>query len=460
MTTPAVTATWQLVAIAAAYNFFLMAAYFVVKPLRDAMGAQIGASNLPWLWLGTLVSILLILPPYWRLVAAMPRRRFIPWINRTVMATLVGFYLWFKLAPGESTTSPSFWAPCALYVWISVFNLLLLSVFWSFMADGFSTAQSRRLFARIAVGGTIGAILGAWVTSQYAPYLKTTGLLLVSAALLEIATQAALLLARRFGTPAGGVGTGIAARPSLRDWIAGLAGLVRSRYLLAIAGYLFVSIVASTFAYYLRTELVGSRIANRDEQTAASGWIDMATQLIAFLLQALVAARFLKRFGTGRTLAMQMVGATVGFVLLGFALDLGGAPLGGTRWWEKVGLHLTHPTADLLAIVCFSVLLKSIEFGFSKPARETLFTVVTRAEKYQSKSLIDTGLYRFFDQVAIWSFAGLHGEKALGLSPKVCVWIAAPVMLLGLLLSVWLGRAQQQRAAAVATTYVPPLTPA
>jgi AAA family ATP:ADP antiporter len=431
-----------LLGFAAAYHFFLMAAYFILKPLREEMGVRSGRLEL--LWLGTLTTSLVLLPPYWKLVGALPRERFIPIVYRAIAASLVGFFALFRWLPPEG----QLWVARAFYVWISVFNLLVLTVFWGFMADVFSPSQGRRLFGYLAAGGTVGALAGSQITLQLVRQVGTIGLLLVSTALLEGATQCALAFARRAPRPGATAQAAGPRRSPARDWIAGLRLFLRSPYLLGVAGYLFLSTFASSYAYALRTHLMRGQMSVSEERTAVFAWSEFVTQGLAFAGQVLLSGRLLRAIGTGATLAIQMGFAAAGFGLLAWSLGAAQAPGEGAAWWRWLGLDLEAPTAGLLAIVLFFALLKAIEFGLSKPARESLFTVATREEKYQSKSLIDTGLYRGFDQIHIVSFSRLHASEplSLGLSSRACALVAAPILLAGLLLSRWLGRKQAELA--------------
>lgn len=457
--------------LAQLYGFCLMCAYGLLKPLRDDLAVQCGFRNLPWLWLGTLVVTLVMLPPYWRLVAALPRRRVVAWVNRCVALSLVGFFALFR---GESLTrfklNDVAWidvtfdgvawlhggllalplVPLALYVWISVFNLLVLSLFWSVMADRHDADEGKRLFGPIAIGITVGAITGSIVVLQFADELKTYGLLLVSAALLELATWTgrrvagdAAPLATKRGAGAGGV---------VRRWLAGFAAVGRSPYLAGLIGYQFLSIAAATAVYTQRTELMGTSGLDREQRTAFNGWNDFATQSVALLLQALVASRLLKRAGVGVALAIQMVVAIVGFGAIGLAVDGGGTIAADAGWRSLLWLPAGALPIGLGSILLFSVVLKGVEYGLSKPSRETLFTVVTREEKYQAKSLIDTGLYRAFDQVTIFGTNWLRvaptadSSFGLGLALSTCAFTMAPIMGIGVVIAWWLGREHARRA--------------
>lgn len=452
--------------LAQLYGFCLMAANGLLKPLRENLGVECGSRNLEWLWLGTLAVTIAILPPYWRITAGRSRRSVIAWVHRGVSLSLVAFFCWFALfrpdhlATAEQAAAGSFrFDAAALYVWISVFNLLLLSLFWSAMADRHDAAQGKRLFGRIAIGITVGAIAGSLVATWGADELKTDGLLLVAAALIEGATQLGQRLAGdegRVAPPAADAaasGANAGLRSAWRKWVAGFEGVARSPFLLGLIGYQFLSILASTLLYTQRTELMGASGLARDARTALFGWNDFATQTLALLLQGFVAARLLKSAGVGVTLAVQMVVVLFGFVALGFAVDSGAPLAAGSTWWSWLKMPAAPPNVALAAVLLLWVLQKGIEYGLSKPARETLFTVVTRDEKYQAKSLIDTGLYRAFDQISVVGTTRLRSpDSGFGLALSTCAFVVAPVMALGVVLSFWLSRQHAQRAAAAAAT--------
>src|SRR5262249_35150986 len=172
------------------YFFALLAGYFILRPLRDAMAVNIGTQNLPWLFTATLVSMLILVPVYSALVARLSRRRLIPLIYRFFLVNLLGFYAVWRLG-----VSPQ-WTYRVFYVWLSVYNLFVVSVFWSFMADIWTPAQGRRLFGFIAAGGSLGSIVGSSVVLSLIRPVGPTVLLIVAALLLEATAQMAKRLAR------------------------------------------------------------------------------------------------------------------------------------------------------------------------------------------------------------------------------------------------------------------------
>ncbi len=407
----------------AAYAFCLMASYNVLKPLRDAVGTA--TKGIGWLWTGTFLGCLVVLPPYWAVVARFARQQFIPWVHRFFALLFAGFF--FLLRDEEHGPIPFVHAAAGFYVTVSVFNLLVLSQQWGFLADVFGKEQGERLFAWIAAGGTAGGLFASSAAATISDGLALhgigpAGLIWLAIALLEGATACALLLARR-APPAEwhprDPGRTIAARA--RDVFEGARLFARSPYLLAIAAYLFVSLFTASFLYNFQRDLVKLEITDRARQTEYNAWINTATQLVALAGQALLSAPLLRRAGFAVTLSILHGVGIAG--LIGFGLE---------------------PTLAVVSVAWIA--LKGVDYSLAKPAREALFTVVSRTEKYQSKSLIDAGLYRGFDMVDGWIYDGL---KAAGLAAPALAFLAAPVTAVGVFVSRRLARERRRRHDAV-----------
>ena len=399
------------VALAAAYGFCMMASYNVVKPYRKALGTA--SKSLATLWLGTLIACTVLLIPYWSLVGSFPRQRFIPWVHRFFEASFVVFFFLLR-----DEKSPRFlFSAQAFYNGVSAFNLLVISQFWGFMADVFTRDQGRRLFAWIAAGGTAGALLASLATqySQDHRWIAPAGLIWPTIVLLELASFCALRLARHappspWRPPEGAKRRILAAGD-------GIVLFARSPYLLAIAAYMFVSLYTSAFVYDFQRVLVKAQIADRAAQTEYYAGVNVWQQLVALAGQLLLSARLLATIGLGWTLALLPLAGVAG--LATFARDL---------------------TID--AIKWVQIGFKGIDYAIAKPAREALFTVVSRAEKYQSKSLIDAGLYRLFDSIDSFVVDGLRGGGM-----AAAAWIACAVSTAGLPISALLARLHGKRRA-------------
>ena len=400
--------------------FFILTALMVVRPAREALGMQRGVEAVRWLFVGTAVVTLAVNPVFALLVSRYRREVFITATYLFFALSLLGFYLVLVSAPqaiGEVSGM-------VLFVWFSVFNLFATMVFWALMADRFALEQSKRLFGVIAVGGTLGAIAGPWLASRLVEPLGTAGLLPVAAASLGLAVVAALVVARlqpRRPEPA----ADREAPPAVDEravvggsmW-EGFRKVVRSRYLLGISAYVLIFAVTATFIYFTRLQMVAALGDDLDVRTAAFARIDLYTQLSTLVLQAIVAGQLMQRVGVPVTLALLPVTVALGF--LGLAI-----------------------TASLATLVVFQAAFNAVDRAIMRPARETLFTVVPREDKYKSKALIDTAVYRSGDVVGA-QIEGVLGRLAAGVAALVVV--AVPLAVVWAALGIWLGRAQQRQA--------------
>lgn len=403
--------------LAALYFFFALASYFILRAMRDAVGVAAGTGNLPWLFTGTLITTLVMNPVYASVVAKLPVRRFIPIVYRVFIGLLLAFAAILKYGPHtwEPWLGPAFW------ILTSIYSLFIPSVFWGFMADTFTPEQGKRLFGIISVGGTLGALAGAFLTSRLAETVGTPVLMVLSVLLLECAVQSA----RRFPP---------SFRPDTRardeaqqsvggSSLAGITNVLRSPYLLGICVYMLMFTIGSTVLYFQQAEIVGARYSDRESRTAFLASIDTIVQLITVLAQLFITGRVIKWLGVAFTLAIMPVLSLVGFGTLGIYGTLG-------------------------VFVVFQVLRRSGEYAFGRPAREVLYTVVKAEDKYKAKNFIDTFVYRGGDQIGAWSYAGL---SALGLTAASISLAAAPMSAIWLAVAMWLGREQTKRQQAEPT---------
>jgi AAA family ATP:ADP antiporter len=396
------------------YFFSILSAYYVIRPIRDEIGAAGGIENLPWLFTGTLVGMLIANPPFSALVARLAPVRFISWTYRFFMANLVLFLILLETTRGPANV----WAGRVFYIWVAIFNLFVVSVFWGFLADVFSSEQSRRLFGFIAAGGTIGGIVGSSLTSALVEHLGRSRLLLVSAVLLEVAVFSVRRLARiarglreRSGAPGDdtAVGGGV---------LSGFAHAVRSPYLLNLTVYMLLFTILSTFLYFQQADIAKHSFTDRSARTVFFANIDLAVNVLTLLIQLFLTGRIIKRLGVAVTLTLLPALSVGGFAVLGLA-----------------------PTVS--AIITFQVLRRAGNFAVARPTRETCFTVVPREDKYKAKSFIDTFVYRAGDQIGAWVYAGM-GLLGLGLAGISAA--AVPIAVLWLVNGLWLGRRNESLA--------------
>ncbi len=402
--------------LACLYFFFVLASWFIMRPIREQMGVAGGTRNLPWLYTGTLLATLAVHPPFAALVARLPRRRVITISYRFFLVNILIFFALFRLMPDHLV-----WVGRVFFVWTSVFNLFVTSVFWAFMVDVFRTDQGKRLFGFIGVGGTLGGIAGSALTAQFAELIGPTQLLLISALLLELAVQCV----RRLNQTAGAAQP---AEPLIGGaTLAGIGHVIKSPYLLNICLYMLLFTIGSTVLYFQQAEIAAANFADRATQTAFFAKLDLAVNILTLFTQAFLTGRLIKWLGVGVTLAVLPALSIVGFA------SLGAVPI-------------------LAVFVVFQVLRRAGEYSVARPSRELLYTVLNREDKYKAKHFIDTFIYRGGDQVGAWSMAGLG---ALGLGITGTAVAAVPIAVFWLGISVWLGQKQK----ALATADAPGMAP-
>ena len=407
------------VLVAALFFFCLLTALMMLRPARDALGMERGIESIRWLFIGTALVTLAVNPVFGWLVSRFKRLHFISATYGFFALSLVGFWALLVFAPGAVGARSG----QVFYVWFSVFNLFVTMVFWALLADRFSSEQGKRLFALIAVGGTLGAIFGPWLASRLAEPLGTPALLLVAAGFLVLGTALAWLLVRigsdrePDGIDTSSPATEDAQRIGGSAW-AGLRAVFASRYLMGIAGYVLVMTVVATFIYFTRLQMVAAAESDLDARTGLLANIDMWTQIAVLLLQLTLTGHIIRRFGLAFALALLPLANALGFI----------------------GLAIFGSFA---ALILLEALNKAVQRGLTRPAREALFTVISREDKYKAKAFIDTFIYRTGDVVGA-QVEGVLGR--LGLALGGLVGVVVPLALAWAVLGIWLGRAQARKA--------------
>ena len=395
-----------------AYGFMIMSSYYIRRAVRDEIGAA-DSRNLQLLWTAVFFVMLLAVPLYSWVVSRWSRGVFVPLANRFFIACLVAFWLCLVLLPEAARP----WIDRVFYVWTSVFALFVVTVFWGFMADCFSNEQGRRLFATVAVGSSIGAMLGSTITAALATVVPVFTLLLIACIPLEAASWCALVLHRRFAT--GDVKAEGGAEKAIEgDAWSGMKAVFASRYLMGIALFIAVMTFVSTMLYFQQSSLIYDAITDRGERRELLAKMDWVVNFLTILFQVYLTARIVKWLGVGLTLAIVPVAMTAGFVALGL-----------------------YPTLAVLVVV--QVIYRAGRYGLTKPAREILWTVLGREEKYKAKPFLDAAVYRGGDLVSGWIYTGL---AAIGLSIGAIALVAAPVAGIWAILAINLGRREEQLA--------------
>ena len=394
------------------YYFLILSSYYVIRPIRDEFGAASGVENLPWLFTGTLVVMLMANTAFAALVARFTRRRFIPIAYRFLIANLLIFFLLLLFFPRQNI-----WIGRAFWVWTSVFNLFVLSVFWAFMVDVFNSEQGKRLFGFISVGGTLGAIVGAAITATLVQRIGTLALMLISVVLVELSAQCVRFFPSVFKNQPAEQRSADEKPVGGRLW-AGIVHNFSSPYLLGISAYMLLYSITSTLLYFQQVGIAADNFSDRLARTAFFAKVDLAVNILTIFVQLFITGRLLKWLGVGVTLAILPALSVVGFISIGIG-----------------------PT--LVALVVFLTLRRATNFALARPARETLFTVVSREDKYKAKNFIDTVVYRTGDQIGAWTTPALGW---LGLGLRGVSIVAAPIAALWLVISLLLGRQQARRA--------------
>lgn len=395
------------------FVFSILFAYYVLRPIRDEMGVHGGVQNLAWLFTATLLSMLAVNPAFSALVKRLPRVRFISVTYRFFMLNLAVFAVLLAL-PGDQV-----WLGRVFFVWTSVFNLFVVTVFWAFMVDVFDARQGKRLFGFLAAGATLGAIAGSSLTAGLVEHVGTTWLLAASIVLLEVAVFAVRRLSRlseamrRSAAPGEQQETPIGG-----SVLAGLTHTLRSPYLLNICAFILLYSITSTFLYFQQASIVSTGFPDRAARTLFFARVDLMVNLLTLAIQLFLTARILRWFGVALTLGTLPLISALGFAALAMA-------------------------PAIAVLVAVQVLRRAGNFALARPAREILFTVLPREDKYKAKSVIDTVVYRAGDQVGSWSYTLLSWA---GLGVAGIATVAVPLSLLWLVNGLWLGRRQERLA--------------
>jgi AAA family ATP:ADP antiporter len=392
------------------YIFAVLSSYYIMRPIREQAGVAGGVNNLQWLFTGTLIGMLVLNLPFAWLVKTLPRSRFIPLSYRFFAVNILLFAAAFYAANPEQTV----WVGRVFFIWTSVYNLFVVSIFWQMNVDLFSSEQGKRLFGFIAAGATIGAITGSATTASLARLVPPTALLIGAAALLEIAVFAVGRLSRL--SPAlhhRRAETG-EEQPLGGGVFSGIVSALSDPYLLGLSLFILLFAITSTFLYFQQAAIVSHSFSDRGAQTAFFATIDLVVNCLTLGVQLFFTGRIVMLLGVGVALALLPAMTFIGFGGLAVAPSLG-------------------------TIAVFQVIRRAGDYAIARPTREVLFTVVPREDRYKAKSFIDTVVYRFGDQVGAWSMALMRGFSETATAIAV---VAMPVALLWLFNALWLGRRQ------------------
>ena len=373
----------KAVALAFLCNFVLLGCYYILRPLRDTMATLFGAGQLQNLFTLTFAATLVCAPIFSGLASRVKLTRFLPGVFWFWFFNVVGFYFLFSSAP------QSRWVAGGYYVWFSVTNLFMISVFWSLMVDIFSSQQATRLFAVIAAGGSIGAIAGPVITRLLVSAVGLSGLLLIAAGgLLVVILLIHLLMRekawlRKEGDPVqqSTLDHGLGGNP-----FDGFSTVLKSAFMMNQAAFMLLMTWIATVAYFLQTDLIAKSFTDLAGRTQAIADIDLVVNICSALILTFGLSRFVQRCGVTWGLLLNPVLMVIAF--LGVALS-----------------------PSLLMIQAVQVVRRVSQYAIARPSREICFTVVSQENRYKAKNVIDTVVYRFGDVTAAWMQTGL---KAFG----------------------------------------------
>ncbi len=413
-------AEFAAVAWSFVYFFCVLSSYYILRPIREEMAVISGPETIPLLFTGTFVAMLFATAIFGWVASRFPRRTFLPWVYLFFLSNVLAF--WVLFASARASDLELVWLGRVFFVWLGVFNLFVVSVFWSFMADIWSREQARRLFGFISAGGSIGALIGSAVPSLYVTDIGYQHLFPISAGLLFVAVLCIHRLRRWVEQEhVDDLAESAASKKPLGGRaLDGISHVIRSPYFTAIA---IVSIIASllgTALYIFTAELVGAAIPDSDERVRFFSNINLIQNALTFIGQLFVVRHVVQRFGIGVSLSLLPLASIAGFAFL--AVD------------------------PVLAVVAFlTIARRALGFAFSKPSTDMLYSVVSVEDKYKAKNFIDTAVYRGGDVFGAWAIDIVRSLFGLGVAGVA--WLMVPFAAIWAALAIWLGRDYRRRAA-------------
>jgi AAA family ATP:ADP antiporter len=370
----------RAVTLAFLCNFALLGSYYILRPLRDTMATVFGVDDLQNLFTGTFILILLCAPLFAWASSKMKLTRLLPGVFWFLLVNLLVFYGFFHFMAHNR------WVAAAYFCWFSAINLILISVFWTLMADLFSAHQATRLFGFIAAGGSLGAIMGPIITTSLVEALGVDGLLLVAIAGFLIVILLVHLLMRekkRMRELVTDTQKTTLDRHLPGNPLRGFELLFRSTYMMGQAAFILLMTWIATILYFLQTDLIAKAYSVIELRTVAFADVDLFVNICAAVVLIFGLGRVLKRFGIVASLVLSpliMVAACLGI--------------------------LASPTLFMVQLA--RALQRISQYAIARPSREVLFTVIDQQSKYKAKNVIDTVVYRFGDLTAAWMQAGLR----------------------------------------------------
>jgi len=379
--------------------FFLFASYFMLRPVRETFAIAGGVDNIQWLWTGTFVATLFVVPLYGWVASKFPRRQLLPILYLICALVMSGFAASLWLDPANV------WIARAFYIWLSVMNLFVISIAWSLMADLFERERGHRLFGQIAAGASLGGLTGPLLSGLLVSVVGEPGLLLISTGLLLLTL---FFVKQLFGwRDTMGPRTDVPPKERIAGspW-AGILLILRSPYLLAISCFVLLLTSVTTILYFEQARIVEMVFPDRTAQTQVFAAIDVAVQSLTILIQLFFTGRLAKKLGV--TVLLVAVPVTM---MLGFGL---------------LALATTFP------VLVFVMIVRRVgEYALVRPGREMVFTNVDAETKYKAKNAIDTLVYRGGDLISSWAYTGIVAVASVAAALVTGVVVAGVWAVLG-----------------------------
>jgi len=399
---------------AATWFFCVLAAYYAIRPVRETFASQLDRAERAQLFTFTLFVILLAAPLYSLLVSRVAKRLLVPLVYGFFASHLIIFWTLLMQTDGDVPT----WLSKTFFVWISVFNLFVVTLFWGTIVDLFHGEQGKRLFGLIFGAGTLGQLLSSWSVSPLTERFGVAGLMWFCVGLLAIAVYASLELRRQI--PAQSLADNKAKLAQQENtWALAWQGVIavgRSPYMLGIALFIIASSVCATVVYFQMTDIVSRQLPHEQDRLEWFAKINATHACVTLLLQTMVVGWLLRKFGVGLTLVLMPAVFFAGFVTLAM-------------------------TPTLFAVGVFQVALRAASFSLGNPALEVLYTAVAPIEKYRAKAFVDTVGKRTGDVLGA-QVCALLGSLGWAISSMSLVML--PIAVGAMALCLLLGSAHRQ----------------
>ncbi len=372
------------------FVFILMASYYILRPVRDAMASDWSDTEVAFLWNINFLVSAGIVALYGFIISRVQLKRVVPIVYAMFAATFVAFYIVAGMV-GEGVLVDK-----AFYLWVSVFALFNVSVFWTFMADTFNKEQAKRLFAVIATGASAGALVGPAIPALFAGVLGTDTLMLIASVGLLLVIPLAIYIYHLKATELGNtdVSADLSAQKMGGKWWAGFSTFATNPFLMGIGAFILLYVFIGSFVYFEQKNLL--EIYSREERTQILGSIDLITNLLTFGMAFFLTGRIVTKLGMPFALALLPFAVCVGLIVLAFA------PV-------------------LVVLLALQVARRSGNYAITRPAREMLFTHVTKEERFKAKPVVDVVVYRGGDALSGSLFALLTDGIGLGLAAVALV---------------------------------------